>query len=93
MTTEQRRYVFVVAKALLFVTAVISGLNASGETQITMAYGDYRGLFWAVLQTECIHLILVTGYFLKVKHWTRWILVPISIISLLLLCELATRAW
>ncbi len=93
MKSDTRRYGAIVFKSLFFLVSVLWGINVGGSTQATVVHNNYQGLFWAVLGMECIHLMLAAGYFFVVRNWTRWIVVAISAISLLLLCELGLRAW
>src|SRR3954469_13105861 len=78
-------------RAVAFILVFTSGLLSADLSQASSP--NYRRLFWDVATITIIHLALTLFYFLKVRHWTRWCAVSLSIIILAFVAEMTFRVW
>ncbi len=75
----------------LLASIVISGLLTIFLTQASSP--DYRMLFWNVLRIAVVHLLLAGVYFLRIHHWSRWLVLSAASTVIFFFGKMAWRVW
>jgi hypothetical protein len=57
------------------------------------ASADYRRLYWNIFPVALIHFTMAIAYFMKVRHWTRWVVACLFLIAFGFLGEMTFRVW
>lgn len=76
---------------VFFVIVLTTGLGTAFYAQASSP--SYQALFWSILPAAGIHLGLAVWYFLRVRHWSRWVALSIGALAGLSFGELAFRVW
>lgn len=78
-------------RAGVFTLAVFFGFITGFLSQASSP--DYHQLFWSILPIAISQPFLAIGYFLCSRHWTRWIVVGITLVALAFFSEMNSRVW
>ena len=76
---------------VFFLIVLSTGLGVAFYAQASSP--SYQGLFWGLLPAACIHLALAGWYFLRIRHWSRWVALSVAGLAALSFANLIFRAW
>jgi hypothetical protein len=78
-------------RSLWFGFIFLSGVLVADASQ-NPCWRDQRG-FWSILPVACVHIILASFYFRRVRHWSRWPVAILAVIALAFFSEMIWRVW